>query len=173
MPQTIEAIDHANAAKVSIVVAINKIDTPGANPDKVKQELAKYSLVPEEWGGKTIFANVSAKKGTGLENLLELLLLEAEMLELKANPDRPAKGAIVEARLDKGRGPVATVLVQNGTLKLGDSFVAGIVSGKVRALITDKGERIKIAGPSTPVEIIGFQNFHKQEILFMFLEMTI
>ncbi|MCL6584611.1 MAG: translation initiation factor IF-2 [bacterium] len=155
MPQTIEAINHARAAGVPIVVAINKIDKPEANPERVKNDLAKLDLIPEEWGGKTIFVEVSAKTGQGIDRLLEMMLLEAEMLELKANPNRPATGTIIEAKLHKGRGPVATVLVQNGTLRVGDPFVTGLYYGKVRALINDKGENVKEATPSTPVEILG------------------
>jgi translation initiation factor IF-2 len=156
MPQTVEAINHAKDANVSIIVAINKIDKPGANPDRVKQELTEYGLVAEEWGGDTVFALVSAKQRVGIENLLEMILLVADLKELKANPNRSAKGTIIEAELDKGRGPVATVLVQNGTLELGNSIIAGAAFGKVRALINDKGKRVKKAGPSTPVEMIGF-----------------
>ncbi len=155
MPQTIEAINHARAAQVPIVVTVNKIDKPEANPDKVRQELTKYELVPEDWGGQTIFADVSAKQKLGLDNLLELLLLEAEMLELKANPNKLARGTIIEARLDKGRGAVATVLVQSGTLHIGDAFVCGLCSGRVRALFDDRGNKIKAALPSTPVEVLG------------------
>jgi translation initiation factor IF-2 len=156
MPQTIEAINHAKDANVSIIIAINKIDKPGANPDRIKQELTEYGLVAEEWGGDTIFALVSAKQRVGIENLLEMILLVADMKELKANPNRSAKGTIIEAELDKGRGPVATVLVQTGTLELGDSIIAGAAFGKVRALINDKGKRVKKAGPSIPVAVIGF-----------------
>ena len=156
-PQTLEAIDHARAAGVPIVVAINKIDKEGANPDRVMQELSKQNLMPEEWGGKTIYVQISAKKRLNLEKLLEMLLLEAELLELKANPGRPARGVIIEAKLDKGRGPVATVLVQGGTLKGGDIFVTGNYFGKVRALIDDHGSKIDQAGPSTPVEVLGLQ----------------
>jgi len=155
MPQTIEAINHAKAANVSIIVAINKIDKEGANPERVKQELTEYGLVPEEWGGDTICVPVSAKKQEGIDNLLEMILLVAEMQELKANPDRNAKGTVIEAQLDKGRGPVATVLVQNGTLKIGDIIVAGTAVGRVRAMMDDKGQRVKKAGPSMPVEILG------------------
>ncbi|MFY9271076.1 MAG: translation initiation factor IF-2 [Candidatus Manganitrophaceae bacterium] len=155
MPQTIEAINHAKAANVPIIVAINKIDKPDANPDRVKTALAEYELIPEEWGGKTIFAEVSAKKKVGLDHLLEMILLQAEVLELKANPNRPMVGTIVEAKLDRGRGPVATVLVQQGTLKGGDFFVTGVYSGKVRALINDEGKKVDAATPSTPVEVIG------------------
>jgi translation initiation factor IF-2 len=156
MPQTIEAVNHAKDANVSIIVAINKIDKPGANPDRVKQDLTEYGLVAEEWGGETIFVPVSAKQQIGIENLLEMILLVADMKELKANPNRSAKGTIIEAELDKGRGPVATVLVQNGTLELGNSIIAGAAFGKVRALINDNGNRVKKAGPSIPVEVIGF-----------------
>ncbi|HYH02525.1 MAG TPA: translation initiation factor IF-2, partial [Bacillota bacterium] len=143
-------------ANVSIIVAVNKIDKPGANVDRIKQEMTEHGLVAEEWGGDTIFVPVSAKQRIGIENLLEMILLVADMKELKANPNRAAKGTIIEAELDKGRGPVATVLVQNGTLELGDSIIAGAAYGKVRALINDKGKRVKKAGPSTPVEVIGF-----------------
>jgi translation initiation factor IF-2 len=155
MPQTIEAIDHAKAAGVPIIVAINKIDKPNADPQRVKNELTKYDLLPEAWGGNTIFVEISAKQRINLDLLLEMILLQAEMMELKANPDRPAKGTILEARLDKGRGPVATVLVQNGTLRVGDPFVCGLYYGKVRAMIDDMGHKIKEAGPSTPVEVLG------------------
>ncbi len=155
MPQTVEAINHAKAAGVQIIVAINKIDKEGANPDRVKQELIEYGLVTEDWGGDTICVHVSALQQTGIDQLLEMILLVAEMGELKANPKRAARGTIVEAQLDKGRGPVATVLVQNGTLKIGDSILAGTTHGKVRAMINDKGKRVRSAGPSTPVEILG------------------
>lgn len=155
MPQTIEAINHARAAEVSIIVAINKIDKEGANPDRVRQELTEHGLVPEEWGGDTICVEVSAKKGTNIDTLLEMVLLVAEMKELKANPDRAAKGTVIEAQLDKGRGPVATVLVQNGTLRVGDIVVAGTSVGRVRAMNDDKGRSVKKAGPSIPVEILG------------------
>lgn len=154
-PQTEEAIHHAKAADVPIIVAINKMDKPEANPDRVKQELSKFELVPEDWGGTTIFASVSAKEGTGVKELLEMILLQAEMMELKAAPQEPARGTIVEAKLDKGRGPLATVLVQNGTLKVGDNFVTGMHSGKVRGLYDDKGHKVKEAGPSIPVEVVG------------------
>jgi len=156
MPQTIEALDHAKAANIPVVVAINKIDLPGINKDKVYKQLGDYGLVPEQWGGKTIFTEISAKQKIGLDHLLEMLLLEAEMLELKANPNRKAEGTVIESRLDKGRGPVATVLVQKGTLHLGDNFVAGSSSGRVRAMFNDKNEKITSACPSTPVEVIGF-----------------
>ena len=155
-PQTVEAISHAKAANVPIIVAINKMDKPEANPDKVKQELANYDLVQEEWGGDTIFVEISAKKKQGIEKLLEMVLLQAEVLELKANPNKRAKGIIIEARIDRGRGPIATVVVQEGTLKIGDSFVSRHNSGKVRALLDDRGKIVKEAGPSTPVEILGF-----------------
>lgn len=155
MPQTIEAINHAKAAEVSIIVAINKIDKDGANPDKVKQELMEHGLVPEEWGGDTICVEVSAKKRQNIKELLEMVLLVAEMKELKANPDRKAKGTVIESQLDKGRGSVATVLVQNGTLHVGDYVVAGTASGRVRAVNNDKGKSVKKAGPSIPVEILG------------------
>jgi len=155
MPQTIEAINHAKAANVTIIVAINKIDKPGANPDKVKQELTEHGLLPEDWGGDTICVPVSAKKKIGIENLLEMILLVAEMQELKANPNRKAKGTVIEAKLDKSRGPVATVLVQNGTLNIGDFFVVGNTHGKVRTMMDEKGKNLKKAGPSTPVEITG------------------
>ncbi|MBF0558546.1 MAG: translation initiation factor IF-2 [Nitrospirae bacterium] len=156
MPQTIEAIDHSKAANVPIVVAMNKIDKPEANQTRVRNELAEHSVVSEEWGGQNIFVEVSAKKRIGIEHLLEMILLQAEMMELKANPDKPARGTIIEAKLDRGRGPVATLLVQSGTLKVGDAFVAGAASGRVRALISDTGKKIHVAGPSTPVEVIGF-----------------
>jgi translation initiation factor IF-2 len=156
MPQTIEAINHAKAAKVPIVVAINKIDVPGARPDYVKRQLAEHDLVPEEWGGQTVFVEVSAKEGIGIDFLLEMLLLEAELLELKANAKKLARGTIIEAELDKGRGTVATVLVQDGTVKVGESFIAGRYSGKIRAMMNERGLRTKEAGPSTPVEILGF-----------------
>ncbi|MDO9633008.1 MAG: translation initiation factor IF-2, partial [Humidesulfovibrio sp.] len=156
MDQTREAVNHAKAAKVPIVVAVNKIDKEGANPDRVKRELAEFDLVPEEWGGTTIFANVSAKQRIGLDELLEMIVLQAEVLELKANPAKPARGHIVEAKLDKGRGPLGTVLIQDGTLKNGDAFVCGTVHGKVRAMFNDQGRKIKQAGPAIPVEIQGF-----------------
>ena len=156
MPQTKEAIDHARAAKVPIVVAINKIDKPNTNPEKVKKDLADYGLAPEQWGGNTLFAEVSAKQKVGIKELLELILLQAEVLELKANPDKPARGVIVEAKLDRGRGPVATVLVQEGTLKTGDVFVAGSHYGRGRAMLNDRGHKIEEARPSIPVEVVGF-----------------
>jgi len=156
MPQTVEAINHAKDAGVPIIVAINKIDKPGANPDKVKQELTEHGLVAEEWGGETICVNVSAIKKEGLKELLEMILLVAEIGELKANPGRAARGTVIEAELDKGRGPVATILVQNGTLNIGDTIIAGPAYGRVRAMMDDNGRRIKKAGPSTPVEVLGF-----------------
>jgi translation initiation factor IF-2 len=155
MPQTREAIDHAKAANVPIVVAINKIDKPGSNPDNVRRELAEVGLVPEDWGGQTVMVPVSAKKRQNLEQLLEMILLSSDILELKANPRRPASGTVLEAKLDRGRGPVATVLVQDGSLSVGDNFIAGPVVGRVRALIDDRGRPVKSAGPATPVEVLG------------------
>jgi translation initiation factor IF-2 len=156
MPQTIEAIDHARAAEVPIVVAINKIDLPDANPLIVKQELAKYGLLVEEYGGKTVCTEISAKKGTGVERLLELILLQAEMLELKASPERPAQGVVIESKVEQGRGIVGTVLVQDGTLRVGDPFVCGTQFGKVRAMTNERGQRIEAAGPATPAEVLGW-----------------
>jgi len=155
MPQTREAIDHAKAAGVPIVVAINKIDKPGTNPDNVKRGLADLELMPEDWGGQTVMVPVSAKKRENLDQLLEMILLSTDILELKANPKRSASGAVLEAKLDRGRGPVATVLVQDGTLRVGDNFIAGLVAGKVRALIDDRGRQTREAGPATPVEVLG------------------
>lgn len=155
MPQTIEAINHAKAAGVTIVVAINKIDKPGANPEKVKQMLVEQGLVPEEWGGDTVCVEISAKKKINIDGLLEMVLLVADLQELKANPNRSALGTVIEARVDKGRGPVATVLVQNGTLHVGDHLIAGVATGRVRAMINEHGRRVKSAGPSTPVEVLG------------------
>ena len=155
MPQTIEAINHAKAAGVEIIVAINKMDKPSANPDRVKQELTEYGLLAEDWGGTTVCVPVSARSKEGIDSLLEMIVLTAEMKELKANPNKKARGAIIEAQLDKGRGPVATVLVQSGTLRVGDPVVAGPAYGKIRAMTDDKGRRVKAAGPSTPVEILG------------------
>ena len=155
MPQTVEAINHAKAAGVSIIVAINKIDKEGANPDRVKQELTEYELIPEEWGGDTVCCPVSALTGEGIDNLLEMVCLVSDMRELKANPNRPAKGTVIEARLDKGRGPVATLLVQNGTLHTGDIIIAGTTVGRVRVMTNDRGKQVKEAGPSMPVEITG------------------
>ncbi|NWL86433.1 translation initiation factor IF-2 [Paenibacillus sp. 79R4] len=170
MPQTVEAINHAKAAGLPIIVAVNKIDKPEANPDKVKQELTEYELVPEEWGGDTIFVNVSAKQRMGLEDLLEMILLVAEVNEYKANPNKRARGAVIEAELDKNRGPVARVLVQHGTFKVGDAFVAGNCFGRVRAMVNDKGRRIKEAGPSTPVEITGLNEVPQAGDPFMVFE---
>ena len=158
MPQTVEAINHAKAAGVEIIVAINKIDRPAANIDKVKQELSEYELIPEDWGGSTIFVPVSAKNGDGISNLLEMVILTAEVKELKANPNRKARGLVIEAELDKGKGPVARILVQKGTLHVGDFIAAGSCSGKVRAMMNDKGVKVKSAGPSTPVEILGLDS---------------
>ena len=158
MPQTVEAINHAKAAGVEIIVAINKIDRPAANIDKVKQELSEYELIPEDWGGSTIFVPVSAKTGEGISNLLEMIILTAEVKELKANPNRKARGLVIEAELDKGKGPVARILVQKGTLHVGDFIAAGSCSGKVRAMMNDKGVKVKSAGPSTPVEILGLDS---------------
>jgi translation initiation factor IF-2 len=158
MPQTIEAINHAKSAKVPIIVAINKMDKPDANPEKIKQQLTEHELVVEDWGGDVIAVPVSAQKRTGLTDLLETILLVAEVNEYKANPNRLALGTIVEAELDKGRGPVATVLVQKGTLRVGDSVIAGTAYGKVRAMINDRGEKVKKADPSTPVEVLGLSD---------------
>lgn len=170
MPQTIEAINHAKAANVSIIVAINKIDKPGANPDRVKQELTEYGLVSEEWGGDTIMVPVSAKQKLGIDNLLEMILLVSEMLELQANPNKKAKGTVIEAQIDKGRGPIATVLVQEGTLNIGDAFVVGHTSGRIRAMVDDKGKRLKKAGPSTPVEILGLSEVPDAGDLFIVMD---
>ena len=158
MPQTIEAINHAKAAGVQTIVAINKMDKPSANPDRIMQQLTEYGLVAEEWGGDTIMVPVSALTGEGVDRLLEMILLVAEVQDYRANPDRKARGIIIEARLDKGRGPVATVLVKNGTLNIGDTIVAGTAYGRVRAMMNDRGERVKSAGPSMPVEVIGFND---------------
>jgi translation initiation factor IF-2 len=158
MPQTIEAIDHAKAAQVPVVVAINKIDKPEADPEKVKRALSESGLVPEEWGGHTLYAQVSAKKRTGIDNLLELLLLQAEMLDLKANPEKPARGVVVEARLDRGRGPVGTILVQEGTLKTGEVFVSGETYGRIKAMLDERGKQLKEAGPAMPAEVVGFSD---------------
>jgi len=155
MPQTIEAVNHAKDAKVPILVAINKVDKPNADPNRIKQQLAEYSLVPEEWGGETIFVHVSAKRREGIDNLLDNLLVLAEVQELRANPEKPARGVVIESELDKGRGPVATVLVQSGGLRVGDAVVAGLHHGRVRAMINDKGKKLQEAGPATPVEILG------------------
>ncbi|WP_231705782.1 translation initiation factor IF-2 [Effusibacillus lacus] len=167
MPQTVEAINHAKAANVPIIVAVNKMDKPDANPDRVRQELTEHGLVAEEWGGDTIFVPISAKKKEGLEHLLEMILLVAEMAELKADPSARPRGTVIEAELDKGRGPVATVLVQNGTLKVGDVVVAGKTFGKVRAMVNDRGRRVKEAGPSGPVEILGLNDVPSAGDLFV------
>ena len=158
MPQTKEAIDHAKAANVKIIVAVNKIDKPGANPETVKRQLTDLGLMPEDWGGQTVFVEVSAKKKTGIDTLLEMILLVTEIDDLKANPKRSAIGTVLETKLDRGRGPVATVLIQDGTLRVGDNVIAGPVVGKVRALIDDRGRSIKLAGPSTPVELLGLES---------------
>ena len=170
MPQTIEAINHAKAANVGIVVAINKIDKEGANPDRIKQELTEHGLVPEDWGGDTICVEISAKKRINIEDLLEMVLLVADMRDLKANPNRKAKGTVIEAKLDKGRGPVASVLVQNGTLKTGDTVVAGTAFGHIRAMLDDKGKKIKKAGPSVPVEILGLDEVPEGGDVFYVVE---
>ncbi len=170
MPQTVEAINHAKAAAVPIVVAVNKIDKPEANVSKVKSELSEQGIISEEWGGQNIFVEVSAKKRIGIEHLLEMILLQAEIMELKANPDRPARGTIVEAKLDRGRGPVATLLVQTGVLKVGDALLSGVHVGKVRALVDDSGKRISEAGPSTPVEVIGFSEVPAAGDIFTVVE---
>jgi len=170
MPQTIEAINHAKAANVSLIVAVNKVDKPGADPDRVKQELTQHGLVSEEWGGDTIFVNVSAKKRTGIDNLLEMVILVADMMNLKANPNKQAKGTVIEAKLDKGRGPVATMLVQRGTLKVGDTIVAGTTVGRIRAMVDDKGQKVKKAKPSTPVEIIGLPDVPDAGDIFYVIE---
>jgi translation initiation factor IF-2 len=170
MPQTIEAINHAKAAGVPIIVAVNKIDKPEANPQRVRIQLSEYGIIPEEWGGENIFVEISAKKQIGIENLLEMILFQAEVMELKANPNKPARGTIIESKLDKGRGPVATVIVQNGTLKIGDAFVAGTTYGKVRALNDDTGKRINLASPATPVEVIGFEEVPQAGDSFVVVE---
>ena len=170
MPQTVEAINHAKAAGVEIIVAINKIDKPSANVERVKQELSEYELIPEDWGGNTVFVPVSAHTKEGIPELLEMILLTAEVKELKANPNRRARGLVIEAQLDKGRGPVATVLVQKGTLRVGDAVAAGCCYGKVRAMMDDKGNRVKEAGPSTPVEILGLSDVPNAGEIFMAME---
>ncbi len=172
MPQTVEAINHAKAANTQIVVAINKIDKEGANIERVKQELAKYDLIPEEWGGSTVMVPVSAKLGTGIDELLDMVLLTADMLDLKANPDKQAKGTVIEAKLDKNRGPVATLLVQRGTLGTGDTLVTGSIIGNVRAMFDDKGNMVKKAGPSIPVEIIGLRKCRRPAKSSMRLQTT-
>jgi translation initiation factor IF-2 len=166
MPQTIEAINHAKAAQVPVLVAVNKMDKPDANPDRVKQQLSEHGLISEEWGGDTIFVPVSAIKGEGLDDLLEMILLLSEVAELKASPERAGRGTVIEAKLDRGRGPVATVLVQDGTLRVGDPIICGSIAGKVRAMNNDRGERVKSAGPSTPVEIQGLSDVPNAGDLF-------
>lgn len=170
MPQTIEAINHAKAAEIPIIVAVNKMDKDGANPDKILQQLTEYELVPEDWGGDTIVCKISALNHTGIDELLEMVILTADMRELKANPDRLAKGAVIEAKLDRGRGPVATVLIQNGTLKSGDIVIAGKTVGRVRAMTNDRGEKLEIAGPSMPVEIIGLAEVPEAGDMFYAVE---
>ncbi|HUT83610.1 MAG TPA: translation initiation factor IF-2, partial [Thermodesulfobacteriota bacterium] len=168
--QTIEAINHSRVAGVPIIVAINKIDKPDSNPERIRQRLSEHDLVPEEWGGNTIYAEISAKEKIGIENLLELILLQADIMELKADPDRFARGVIIEAKLDRGRGPVATVLIQEGTLVEGDAFISRKEYGRVRAIINDQGQRVKKAGPSTPVEVIGFSNVPQVSTDFVCVE---
>jgi len=170
MPQTIEAINHAKAANVPIIVAVNKIDKPEAKPDRIMQELTEYGLVPEAWGGDTIYVNISAKMRINLEELLEMILLVAEVNDYRANPDKRARGTVIEAELDKGKGPVARVLVQHGTLRVGDAFVAGHCFGRVRAMVNDRGRRLKEAGPSTPVEITGLTEVPQAGDPFMVFE---
>ena len=170
MPQTVEAINHAKAAGVEIIVAINKIDKPSANIDKVKQELSEYELIPEDWGGSTIFVPVSAHTREGITDLLEMVLLTADVLELKANPNRKGRGLVIEAELDKGKGPVATVLVQKGTLRVGETIAAGSCYGKIRAMMDDRGRRVKEAGPSTPVEILGLNDVPQAGEVFVATE---
>jgi len=170
MDQTVEAINHSRVAGVPIIVAINKIDKPGANPDQIKQALAEHGLLSEQWGGDTIFTEVSAKKKIGIEELLEMILLQADVLELKADPDQAARGIIIEAKLDRGRGPVATVLIQQGTLREGDAFVSKTESGRVRAMINDQGRRVKEAGPAMPVEVIGFSSVPQTGAEFISVE---
>ncbi|MBI4825463.1 MAG: translation initiation factor IF-2 [Nitrospirae bacterium] len=170
MPQTIEAINHAKAANVPIIVAVNKIDKPEADVSRVRNELSQYNVVSEAWGGENIFVEVSAKKGTGIESLLEMILLQAEVLELKADYNRAARGTVIEAKLDKGRGPIATVLIESGTLKTGDSYLVGTIAGRVRALLDDNGKKIDTAGPSTPVEVIGLPDIPQTGDVFVVLE---
>jgi translation initiation factor IF-2 len=170
MDQTVEAINHSKAAGVPIIVAVNKIDKDGSNPDNIKQQLSEYGLVPEAWGGDVIFSEVSAKKKIGIEELLELIILQADIMELKADPDKPAHGVVIESKLDKGRGPVGTVLIQEGTLREGDAFVSKTEYGRVRAMIDDKGNRVKEAGPSTPVEVIGFSEVPQVGVDFVGVE---
>ncbi len=170
MDQTIEAINHSRAAGVPIIIAVNKIDKANADPERIKQQLAEFDLVPEAWGGDTIYAEVSAKQNKGIEDLMELILLQADIMELKADPDRLARGVVIEARLDKGRGPVATVIVQEGTLREGDAIVSRIEYGRVRAMINDNGRRVQEAGPSMPVEVIGFSSVPQAGMDFMCVE---
>lgn len=170
MPQTVEAINHAKAADVPIIVAVNKIDKPDANPERVMQELSEYGLIAEDWGGDTIFVPISALTGKGIDQLLEMILLVSEMEELKANPNRNAYGTVIEAKLDKGRGSVATLLVQNGTLKIGDPIVVGNTYGRVRAMVNDRGRRVKEAGPSAAVEITGLNEVPQAGDRFVVLE---
>jgi len=170
MGQTVEAINHARVAGVPIIVAINKIDKPGADPGKIRQALTEYNLLSEEWGGETIFCEVSAKKKQGIQELLEMILLQADVMELTADPDRPARGVVIEAKLDRGRGPVATVLIQEGTLREGDAFVSRTEFGRVRAMINDQGRRIGEAGPSMPVEVIGFSRVPQASSEFICVE---
>src|SRR5438034_3469041 len=170
MPQTLEAIDHAHAAEVPIIVAVNKIDKPDALPDRVKKQLADRGLMPEDWGGTTVFVDVSAKQKTNLNLLLEMVCLVADLQELKAVPDRPATGVVLEAKLDRGRGPVATLLVQNGTLHTSDNFVVGNVYGKIRAMFDDRGGQLEEAPPSTPVEILGIEGLPQAGDQFVAVE---
>ncbi|MBN2439363.1 MAG: translation initiation factor IF-2, partial [Deltaproteobacteria bacterium] len=170
MGQTVEAINHARVAEVPIIVAVNKIDKPGADPGKIRQALTEYNLLSEEWGGETIFCEVSAKKKQGIEELLEMILLQADVMELKADPDRPARGVVIEAKLDLGRGPVATVLIREGTLREGDAFVSRTEFGRVRAMINDQGRRISEAGPAMPVEVIGFSRVPQVSTEFICVE---
>src|SRR4029077_12373834 len=167
MPQTVEAINHARAAEVPIVVAVNKVDKPGSHQELRKEERGDHGLAPEEWGGDTIVVPVSAKTKEGVPQLLDMILLQADVLELRATPNRLAKGTIVEARLDRGRGPVATVLVQEGTLKVGDAFVCGTQYGRIRAMVDDKGRRIDAAGPATPVEVLGLGGVPEAGAIFV------
>ena len=170
MPQTKEAIDHAHSAKVPIIVAINKMDKPQADAERVKQELSKYDLVPEEWGGTTVYVPISALKGTGISELLEMIILTSELLELKANPDRLGVGTVIEAKLDKGKGPVATLLIKNGTVKVGDPIVVGTIYGKVRAMSDELNKSLEQAGPSKAVEITGLSDVPLAGDHFMIFE---
>ena len=170
MPQTKEAIEHAQAAKVPIIVAINKMDKPGVNPDRIKQELTQFNLIPEEWGGSTIFVNLSALTGDGVDELLEMIILVSELEQYRANPNRLGVGTVIEAKLDKGRGPVATLLVQNGTIKIGDPIVVGTTYGKIRAMHDENGNLVKAAGPSKPVEVTGIEQVPNAGERFIVLE---